>query len=167
MKYTKISTTTKKDIRKRYEYGESLKELAYEYCVNYGTLKNTASKESWLKGINAQIIYEEEVKREREESIEAIKEIKKHYKNLHKSNLAYMMQLEKNNDTPENKGKEEARRNRTATIREGYLLAKDLYGIMNPAEELEHKMRLVKFEQARQQLDVRETLTEDEDEFMG
>ena len=48
----KKTTTTelKKEIRKRYEIGEDLITLALKYKINYGTLRNIASREKWEKG---------------------------------------------------------------------------------------------------------------------
>ncbi|MGL5646356.1 MAG: hypothetical protein ACRDDY_00775, partial [Clostridium sp.] len=81
----KVSTKIKSEIRKRFEYGEDLKELAYEYKLSYGTLRNLSSKEKWEKGINASILYIKEVEKDIENHITEREEVKGHYKNLHKS----------------------------------------------------------------------------------
>ena len=50
MTYKKLTETEITEIRRRYELGENLKDLAIEFNVNYNTLKNRASRESWAKG---------------------------------------------------------------------------------------------------------------------
>ena len=49
-KYNKISNEIKKEIKLRYECGESMFDLSYEYKANLGTLRNCASREKWKKG---------------------------------------------------------------------------------------------------------------------
>ena len=144
----KKTTTTnlKKEIRKRYEYGEGLIDLAIEYKVNYGTLRNLSSKEKWQKGINTTLLYLQEVQKDIEQHLEEKEEIKGHYKNLHKSTLAYLIELERKKERPTNKGREDALRTRIATHRDGYKFAKELYSIMNPEEELDYKNKLATYE---------------------
>ena len=50
MFYKKLTETEITEIRKRYELGENLKDLAIEFNANYNTLKNRASREGWAKG---------------------------------------------------------------------------------------------------------------------
>lgn len=50
MTYKKLTETEITEIRKRYELGENLKDLAIAFNVNYSTLKNRASREGWIKG---------------------------------------------------------------------------------------------------------------------
>ncbi|MGL5427130.1 MAG: hypothetical protein ACRDAS_04370 [Cetobacterium sp.] len=142
----KVSNAIKKEIRKRFEAGEDLKELAYEFRLSYGTLRNLSSKEKWQKGINSTLLYLQEVKNDIEQHLEEKEEIKGHYKNLHKSTLAYLIELERKKERPTNKGREDALRTRIATHRDGYRFAKELYSIMNPEEELDYKIKLARYE---------------------
>ena len=142
----KVSNTIKKEIRKRFEAGEDLKELAYEFRLSYGTLRNLSSKEKWQKGINSTLLYLQEVQNDIEQHLEEKEEIKGHYKNLHKSTLAYLIELERKKERPTNKGREDALRTRIATHRDGYQFAKELYSIMNPEEELDYKIKLARYE---------------------
>ena len=142
----KVSNIVKKEIRKRFEAGEDLKELAYEFRVSYGTLRNLSSKEKWQKGINSTLLYLQEVQNDIEQHLEEKEEIKGHYKNLHKSTLAYLIELERKKERPTNKGREDALRTRIATHRDGYQFAKELYSIMNPEEELDYKIKLARYE---------------------
>ncbi|MGL5904616.1 MAG: hypothetical protein ACRCZO_18170 [Cetobacterium sp.] len=142
----KVSNAIKKEIRKRFEAGEDLKELAYEFRLSYGTLRNLSSKEKWQKGINSTLLYLQEVQNDIEQHLEEKEEIKGHYKNLHKSTLAYLIELERKKERPTNKGREDALRTRIATHRDGYQFAKELYSIMNPEEELDYKIKLARYE---------------------
>lgn len=142
----KVSNAIKKEIRKRFEAGEDLKELAYEFRLSYGTLRNLSSKEKWQKGINSTLLYLQEVQNDIEQHLKEKEEIKGHYKNLHKSTLAYLIELERKKERPTNKGREDALRTRIATHRDGYQFAKELYSIMNPEEELDYKIKLARYE---------------------
>lgn len=148
----KVSTKIKSEIRKRFEYGEDLKELAYEYKLSYGTLRNLSSKEKWEKGVNASILYIKEVEKDIENHITEREEVKGHYKNLHKSTLAYLIELERKKERPTTKAKEEALKNRITAHRENYEFAKELYSIMNPEEEIDYKIKLAKYEVFKKQL---------------
>ena len=46
----KIRNDLKKEIRRKFECGEDLIELAIEYKLNHGTLRNLSAKEGWEKG---------------------------------------------------------------------------------------------------------------------
>lgn len=148
----KVSNAIKKEIRKRFEYGEDLKELAYEYKLSYGTLRNLSSKEKWEKGINASILYIKEVEKDIESHIAEREEIVNHYRNLHKATLAYQIELERKKQRPTTKAKEEALKNRITAHRENYEFAKELYSIMNPEEEIDYKIKLAKYEAFKKQL---------------
>lgn len=148
----KVSKTIKKEIRKRFEFGEDLKELAYEYKLSYGTLRNVSSKEKWEKGINSNLLYLKEVEKDIESHMAERDEIKVYYKNLHKSTLAYLLDLERKKDRPTSKAREEALKNRIASHREGYQFAKELYSIMSPAEEVDYKLKLAKYEMYKKEV---------------
>lgn len=142
----KVSNAIKKEIRKRFEYGEDLKELAYEYKLSYGTLRNLSSKEKWEKGINASILYIKEVEKDIESHIAEREEIVNHYRNLHKATLAYQIELERKKQRPTNKDAETALKTRISSHRENYQFAKELYSIMSPQEEIDYKLRLARYE---------------------
>lgn len=73
MTYRKLTETEITEIRRRYELGENLKDLAIEFNVNYNTLKNRASKEGWIKG--------KPIKNKEDYSIE-VRAVKNKHKNL-------------------------------------------------------------------------------------
>lgn len=148
----KVSNTIKKEIRKRFEAGEDLKELAYEFRLSYGTLRNLSSKEKWQKGISSTLLYLQEVNNDISNYISEREEIVGHYKNLHKSTLAYLIELERCKERPTNKAREEALKNRIIATRENYQFAKELYSIMNPDEEADYKIKLIKYEAYKKEL---------------
>lgn len=150
--FIKVSKVILNEIRKRYEFGESLKELAYEYRVNYGTLKNYSSKERWQKGIIAGAVYLKEVEEDIEKYQKEIKQIKDTYKKIHKSNLSHLVNLEKNGYTPKDMKMEIALKTRTETIAKSYEIAKELYGIMNQVEEVEYKKKIAEYEKYKKEL---------------
>ena len=63
MKKKTTTTKLKTLIRKRYESGEDLLDLAVEYNIKYGTLRNISSKEKWQKGILKDIVYFKEIEK--------------------------------------------------------------------------------------------------------
>lgn len=142
----KVSNAVKKEIRKRFESGEDLKELAFEFKVSYGTLRNLSSKEKWEKGINTTLIYLKEVEKDIEKHITEREEIVGHYRNLHKATLAYQIELERKKQRPISPAVETALKTRISSYRENYQFAKELYSIMNPQEEIDYKLRLAKYE---------------------
>lgn len=150
--FTKVSKGILNEIRKRYEYGESLKELAYEYRVNYGTLKNYSSKEKWQKGIIAGVIYLKEVEEDIERYLEQVQQLKNAYKGIHKSNLSHLISLEKNGHTPRDMKIEIALKTRIEAIAKSYEFAKELYGIRNQDEEIEYKKKMAEYEKYKREL---------------
>ncbi|MBC2855259.1 hypothetical protein H3N56_03725 [Cetobacterium sp. 2A] len=93
-----------------------------------------------------------EVEKDIESHLEEKEEIKGHYKNLHKSTLAYLIELERKKERPTNKGREDALKTRIATHRDGYRFAKELYSIMSPEEEIDYKIKLVRYEAYKEQI---------------
>lgn len=73
MVYTKLSKEQLEEIKSKYELGISLRDLSLEYMCNYSTLKNRASRESWIKG--------KPIKTKEDYSLE-IKAVQNKHKNL-------------------------------------------------------------------------------------
>lgn len=160
-RYKVVSTEEKKEMRKKYEWGFSLKEIAYDHKVNYGTLKNVAAKEKWVKGKTKQLCHDLEVQQDLESNLKEIDEIKSHYKNLHKSNLAYLIELERTKKRPLDKSEEDALKTRIISVKESYLLAERLYSILTASERTDHESRMLKLEENKLRLEL---LEEYEDE---
>ena len=79
-KYKSLTGKLKDEIKMQYEvYGSNLIDLAIEYNVNEGTLRNKSSKEKWVKSKYSAIIYAQEVLSETGEAAEKRAEIKKKF----------------------------------------------------------------------------------------
>ncbi|MFR9020267.1 MAG: hypothetical protein ACLVH8_11245, partial [Fusobacterium sp.] len=63
MKRKTTTTDLKNLIRQKFEAGQDLIDLAIEYKINYGTLRNLSSKENWQKGILKDIVYIKETEK--------------------------------------------------------------------------------------------------------
>lgn len=149
--FIKVQASILREIRKRYEFGESLKELAYEYRVNYGTLKNYASKEKWKKGSLKGAIYLQESTKEVEELKNKFAELLNTYRSLHISSLNHLINLEKT-QKPVNDKQERAVQIRIQSLKESFLFAKDLYGVRTPEQELDYKRKKAEYEAWRDNL---------------
>lgn len=133
--YNTISAETRNEIKKRFESGEHLIDLAIEYKINFNTLKNYASKKKWVKGKRVEITYALEFLSETEETVKNRANIKKLLDNLGMSMLSHLFELEKNKQRPTNKNLEEAIKNRfmSATIIKDYM--KDIHNFRSPEEQ--------------------------------
>ncbi len=145
-KYKKISSKTKTEIKKAYEAGVDLIDLSIKYAINYGTLKNISSKESWIKGKNKVILQQAIIEDDIDKRVELRDEVSKHYRSLHQSHLSYFMELERKGDRPIKKSKEEALKNRIVAINELYKLGKELFSIQTPLERVEYELKQIKYE---------------------
>jgi len=146
VKYKKVSTKIKNDIKKAYEYGVDLVDLSFQYMINYGTLRNMASKEEWIKGKNKAILEQAFIEDDITKRVELRDEVIGHYRNLHQSNLSYLMELEREGIRPKVKAHEEALRNRIAATTELYKLGKEIFSIQTPMERVEYELKLIKHE---------------------
>lgn len=153
VRYNKISTELKKEIKKRYEYGENLTDLSIEYNVNFFSLKNFASIKGWNKGSRAEMIEAQEILLETKEQAKERKVVKDGLKNVVKSNLNYLLTLEKNKLRPENKSKEEALKHRISATKTLYDVAKDIFGIRTPKDELELRETELRYRKLAEQYD--------------
>ena len=167
-KYNKVSLLDKKAIRKRYEFGENLIELAHEFKVNYGTLKNCSSKELWEKGKYNELVY---IKEQEEDVIELVKkrqEQKKTFRNLLAATLNTLTgKVSEGQYGLESKSKEEAMKARFQGLQTGYQLSRELYNIKTDDEEIEQKLKNLKYERYKLNLNKVVAEEEDEEEFKG
>ena len=72
-----ISSTLRQEIKKEYELGISLRELAFKHNLSYGSLRNYASNHDWVKGSKSILIAAQELILETEELAKQREEIKK------------------------------------------------------------------------------------------
>ena len=167
-KYNKVSPLDKKIIRKRYEFGENLIELAHQYKINYGTLKNCASKESWEKGKGKELIYLQEQGEDVLSLVKKRKGQKNAFENLLSGTLNGLSEkIIDGKYKIESKSKEEAMKARFQGLQAGYELARSLYDIKSDDEEIEYKTKNLKYERHKLILDKVTIEEEDEEEFKG
>ena len=167
-KYNKVSLLDKKVIRKRYESGENLIELAHEFKVNYGTLKNCSSKEEWEKGKYIELVHIKEQEEDVLELVEKRKEQKKTFRNLLAATLNTLTgKVSDNKYTLESKSKEEAMKARFQGLQVGYQLSRELYNIKTDDEEIEQKLKNLKYERYKLNLNKVADEDEGEEEFKG
>ena len=145
-RYNRIPAITKAEIKKSYEAGVDLIDLSLSYNVNYGTLKNIASKEQWSKGKSKYILQQSIIEDDISKRVVLRDQVIKYYQNLHQSNLSYLMELDRTGDRPTNKSKEEALKSRIIATTELYKLGKELFSIQTPSERVDYELKRIKYE---------------------
>lgn len=145
-KYNKVSTKIKNEIKKAYEAGLDLIDLSLKYMVNYGTLRNIASKEQWQKGRSKLVLQQAIIEDDIGKRVKLREEVIGNYRELHQSHLEYLIELEKSGEKPVIKAREEALKNRIAATSELYKLGKELFSIQTPIERVEYELKKIKYE---------------------
>ena len=145
-KYNRVSSEVKRELKRAYEAGVDLIDLSLKYMVNYGTLRNIASKEQWQKGKSSSILQQAIIEDDISKRVELRDRVIGHYQNLHQSNLAYLMELERNGERPKVKSHEEALKNRIEATAELYKLAKEVFSIQTPGEKVDYELKQIKYE---------------------
>lgn len=159
MKRKTTTTDLKNSIRKKYESGQDLIDLAIEYKVNYGTLRNIASKEQWEKGLLKDLIHIKELESLTKKAIKEKEKIKKRYKDLTNEAIEDLQSLEKLDMQmyvtigEEKKSFAETKATviklRTSAIKELYNVDKELYEILSPSEEQDLMLKRLKYEELK------------------
>lgn len=159
MKRKTTTTDLKNLIRQKFEAGQDLIDLAIEYKINYGTLRNLSSKENWQKGILKDIVYIKETekltkeiakKREnkRKEYRERTQEIMEDLQSLEGMDVQMYVALgEEKKSYAETKAT--VVKLRTSSIKELYSIDKELYQILNATEEQDLAMKRLKYEELK------------------
>jgi len=156
IKYNKVSPKIKGEIKRAYEAGVDLIDLAIKYTANYGTLRNIASKEEWVKGKSKSILQQAIIEDDISKRVELRNQVIGHYQNLHQSNLSYLMKLERTEERPKVKAQEEALKHRIQATAELYKLAKELFSIQTPTEKVEHELRQMRYEMEKKLIESNE-----------
>lgn len=145
----KIRNDLKKEIRRKFECGEDLIELAIEYKLNYGTLRNLSAKEGWEKGKLLNLVRVKESFEISEQAVKKRAEIIEQYKELTENLRAYAI----GEYDPEIKAKEEAFLKRVMAIDTLYKLDKELHSIHSDSELIELKKEQLKYEKLKKELE--------------
>ena len=141
-KYKILSTEEKKELQKRYESGENLLDLSIEMKISYGSLKNLASKKGWVKGKKAEILMLLEHVEESQELVNQRIQIKEEYKSHNKTLLDSISGVKKISMSGEI-----AFSNRAKALKDSFSLAKELYDIRTPKEEIELRTITLKYQE--------------------
>lgn len=144
----KIPSTKKNKIRKEYEHGNDLLDLAIKYQINYGTLRNIASKEKWIKSSAIAIAKIKELFEAADVIVQRKAQIKKEYQVMTQELRENLL----SNDYPEKKAREEALKNRVQAIKDLYELDKELHGIWSEPEVLKMQVEQTKYEILKKEL---------------
>lgn len=125
--YITIDNETKKKARLKYESGESLISISKYLRIVYGTLRNVASKEGWVKGKKKALIESRGVYKSFEDAEEDLKEIKDYYTKELARATTIISNTKPNEATGRlEKAHEEAIRNRIQSLKEAYEFALEL-----------------------------------------
>lgn len=167
----RIPKEVKNKIKKEYELGIDLIDLAIKYGVNYGTLRHIASRKKWQKNRVVDLTWIKEVERLSEELLIKREKKKKEYQSLTQNLIKDLKSIEKLDDynyvvsEEENKSFAESKANvlklRASAIKELYLVDKELFNLLTPEEELELQTKAVKLEELKRKLNI---TNEDENE---
>ncbi len=152
-RYRKISNEIKKEVKKAYESGMDLVDISLQYMINYGTLRNMASKDGWVKGKSKAILQQAFIEDDISKRVELRDKVIGNYRELHNSNLSYLMELKTSGAKPKVKAHEEALKNRIQATAELYKLGKELYSIETSDEKIDRKLKHIKYEEGKKTIE--------------
>lgn len=147
----KIPFNKKNEIKKEYECGYDLLDLAIKHQVNYGTLRNIASKEKWVKNRITEISYLKEVDILTDRLAKERANIKSKYQELTVFFLKELEDIDIYSDE-EAKKKAEIVDLKIKSLKESYSLDKELYNILNTGDEIELDIKRVQLEEMKEKL---------------
>ena len=167
----KIRNDLKKEIRRKFECGEDLIDLAIEYKLNYGTLRNLASKEQWKKNILTELVHLKEIEAQVDEIVKQREKIKSDYQSLTREVVEDLKSLEGMEMEmyvalgEESKSYAETKATvvklRTSAIKELYSIDKELYQIQSLAEQQDLMIKKLRYEELKRKLNITD------DELLG
>ena len=147
-KYKVLSSAEKKAIQRRFESGENLLDLSIEYKIPYGSLKNMSSKNGWVKGKKSEILMLTEYVNESLELTTVRNRILEKHREAHESLLDTILET-----TPIDMEIEIGLSNRAKALKDLHSIAKELFDIRTPKEELELKTRAIKYAQLIEEIE--------------
>ena len=156
----KIQLELKKTARKLFEAGVDMPDIAIQLKVNLQTLYNLSSKENWEKGKRKELIHLLDTEKELLQLKEVIAEAIADYIQIEKNNRKIIQELQTDEkETPTGQLKRALVKSRAeATVAHmiaastGFKLAKDLYNIRTPNEEVELAMKRLEYEGLKKKL---------------
>lgn len=156
----KIQLELKKTARKLFEAGMDMPDIAIQLKVNLQTLYNLSSKENWEKGKRKELIHLLDTEKELLQLKEVIAEAIADYIQIEKNNRKIIQELQTDEkETPTGQLKRALVKSRAeATVAHmiaastGFKLAKDLYNIRTPNEEVELAIKKLEYEGLKKKL---------------
>lgn len=156
----KVQLELKKTARKLFEAGMDMPDIAIQLKINLQTLYNLSSKENWEKGKRKELIHCLETEEELLQLKEVIAEAIADYIQIEKNNRKIIQELQTDEkETPTGQLKRALVKSRAeATVAHmiaastGFKLAKDLYNIRTPNEEVELAMKRLEYEGLKKKL---------------
>lgn len=156
----KVQLELKKTARKLFEAGMDMPDIAIQLKINLQTLYNLSSKENWEKGKRKELIHCLETEKELLQLKEVIAEAIADYIQIEKNNRKIIQELQTDEkETPTGeikralvKSRAEAAVAHMIAASAGFKLAKDLYNIRTPNEEVELKVSQVRYEKLKKEL---------------
>ncbi|MGL6131691.1 MAG: hypothetical protein ACRCZ9_08790 [Fusobacteriaceae bacterium] len=164
----KISLELKKIARKEFESGMDMADIAIRLKINLQTLYNLSSKERWEKGKRKDIIHYLETEEELERLRRVRNEVIQDYSLIEKKNRKIIKELQSEDKEDRDgtviraliKSRADAASAQMMATTHGFKLAKDLYNIMSPVEEVEYMIGKMRYEKLKQEL-LKDTKEED------
>lgn len=156
----KVQLELKKTARKLFEAGMDMPDIAIQLKINLQTLYNLSSKEQWEKGKRKELIHCLETEKELLQLKEVIAEAIADYIQIEKNNRKIIQELQTDEkETPTGQIKRALVKSRAeATVAHmiaastGFKLAKDLYNLRTPNEEVELAMKKLEYEGLKKKL---------------
>ncbi|MGL4537888.1 MAG: hypothetical protein ACRCUD_02160 [Cetobacterium sp.] len=156
----KVQLELKKTARKLFEAGMDMPDIAIQLKINLQTLYNLSSKENWEKGKRKELIHCLETEKELLQLKEVMAAAIADYIQIEKNNREIIQELQTDEkETPTGQLKRALVKSRAeATVAHmiaastGFKLAKDLYNIRTPNEEVELAMKRLEYEGLKKKL---------------
>lgn len=163
IKKTKFTPAIKNSIRKQYEHGEDLVQIAIKNKLSYSYLKTLASKEKWEKGKYSEKGYHEFLSKETEEEKKEREEIKVTYKKATGKLKNIMLEAMEKKDVIDksgvmtkrngfNKAEAESYKAMAQALECAYKIDKDNYDLRTGKENMDYQQEMVKFETLKKEL---------------
>lgn len=154
----RLSNDLKKKAKYLFESGLDMSDISFKLNINLQTLYNTSSKEKWEKGKNKELISMLETENKIKDLVEIREDAIKEYIEIEVENRKILKELqkEKKKDGIERtliKHKSEAVLNYMRATETGLRIAKELYNITTPTEEIELKKKKIEYERLKRKLE--------------
>ena len=144
--YVTLNNELKKKARMMHESGKSLISISDYLRIDYGTLRNVASKEDWIKGKRKVLVESRSIYKSCEEAEQDLAKVKEYYANELERVTKIISDTKPNGKTGRlTKSHEEGVRNRILSLKEAYQFAQELYDL-DELKRLRYELEKIKIE---------------------